>query len=249
MTAHPATRSREPAPGLPARSGAGPVGPEGCAGARAGLDAVRFARLARDGSVDEAFAAAMLDPGELRWALAVRPSPVRLAAAVALKEAAVKCAGGRWPGFHWRSLRLTPELGDRAGTADTGVRADAADPTGPADRPGHRGTGQAGAPRRQAGSPAAASGSGPACGCAGRAEQILAGLAASSPRRALVLAPALSTCPASPAPAAEISAPAWTPAGDRAAWTAAGAPAAWTVAGEFVVALVIGVPVGMGAGR
>jgi peptide/nickel transport system ATP-binding protein len=280
---------------------------------------VRFARLARDGAVDQAFAAAVLDPAELDWALAAGPSPVRLAAAVALKEAAVKCAGGRWPGFRWRSLRLTPDLGDRAGTADTGVRVDAAGSTGPAGRPGHRAPGRAGAARRQAGSPGAASGSAPVCGCARRAEQILAGLSASAPRRALVHAPALSACPASPAPAAETTAPARaasdhaattaagdraarmaaaseraartaagtpaartaagdraartaagdqaatvardraartaagtpaakTAAGDRAARTAAGTPAAWTVAGEFVVALVIGVPVGRGAG-
>ncbi|MFI1383734.1 4'-phosphopantetheinyl transferase superfamily protein [Embleya sp. NPDC020886] len=89
---------------------------------RIGIDAVRVARLARTGRADERVARAVLGPGELRWALARPTSPVRLAAGIALKEAAIKCAGGRRPGFAWHDIRIAPV---RPGRCPCGERAEA----------------------------------------------------------------------------------------------------------------------------
>ncbi|MGC0419628.1 4'-phosphopantetheinyl transferase superfamily protein [Embleya sp. AB8] len=90
--------------------------------ARIGVDAVRTARLARAGRADELVARAVLNPRELRWALAHPASPVRLAAGIALKEAAIKCAGGRRPNFTWHDIRIDPIRTHRCGC---GARADA----------------------------------------------------------------------------------------------------------------------------
>lgn len=101
---------------------------------RIGVDAVRVARLSRAGRADELVARAVLGPRELRWALARPASPVRLAAGIALKEAAIKCAGGRRPGFAWHDIRIDPvridrcECGDRAETLIRGLFAGRATP-------------------------------------------------------------------------------------------------------------------------
>lgn len=98
---------------------------------RIGVDTVVISRMLRDGAPDALMARALLSPGELRWALARPTSPVRLAASVALKEAAIKCAGGRWPGFDWRHIRFHPvrsrdpgcQCGDRAAALISGLCA------------------------------------------------------------------------------------------------------------------------------
>lgn len=95
---------------------------------RIGIDLVRIDRLSRAGVADDLVARAVLGEAELRWALADPGSAVGLAAGVALKEATVKCAGGRWSGFDWRHIRIVrarPGLGrDPAEAMVAGLRVD-----------------------------------------------------------------------------------------------------------------------------
>jgi len=78
---------------------------------RVGVDVVQERRLRRNGRPDPALARRVLNPAEAAWVGTGPDALERLAACFALKEAVIKCAGGRWDGFAWPQVRVGPWAG------------------------------------------------------------------------------------------------------------------------------------------